>query len=193
MRFRILVLIATAVVGFAAPSSAQSEGIKVRGRWTIEVRNADGTLASRTEFENALVANGRNTLVGFLAGGARPIESWEVRLNTLGGALCQPANPCRSIATTRTGDGVQAFSTLTLEVPFNFTAPVEQIVRLKGSVTATSTEANLSIGDVTSYTVVTDQKTGNMVAISFTHHVLAQPIPVASGQIIQFTVEIAFS
>lgn len=193
MLIRIPIIAAVVVLCSMASAFAQSEGIKVRGRWTVEVRNADGTLASRTEFANALVANGRNTLVGLLRGGARPIESWEVRLNTLGGALCQPANPCRSIATTRTGDGVQAFATLMLEVPFNFTAPVEQIIRLTGSVTATSTQENLSIGDVTSYTVVTDQKTGNLVPISFTHHVLAQPIPVASGQIIQFTVEISFS
>jgi hypothetical protein len=32
----------------------QSDGIKVHGHWTIEVRNPDGTLAKHSEFENSL-------------------------------------------------------------------------------------------------------------------------------------------
>jgi hypothetical protein len=36
----------------------EREGIKVHGHWTIEVRNPDGTLVTRREFENSLVPNG---------------------------------------------------------------------------------------------------------------------------------------
>jgi len=34
---------------------ATTEGIKVHGRWTIEVREPDGTVVERREFENALI------------------------------------------------------------------------------------------------------------------------------------------
>ncbi len=34
------------------------EGIRVHGHWTIVVKNEDGTVASRNEFENALVTTG---------------------------------------------------------------------------------------------------------------------------------------
>lgn len=36
----------------------QPEEIKVHGHWTIVIRNADGSVASRHEFENAMVPNG---------------------------------------------------------------------------------------------------------------------------------------
>jgi hypothetical protein len=45
-----------------------SEGIKVNGYWTIEVKNPDGTIASHTEFENALQASGMLGLAALLAG-----------------------------------------------------------------------------------------------------------------------------
>jgi hypothetical protein len=35
-------------------AKGESEGIKVHGHWTIEVRNPDGKIVSHTEFENAL-------------------------------------------------------------------------------------------------------------------------------------------
>jgi hypothetical protein len=41
------------------------EGITVHGHWTIEVRNPDGSLAERREFENAL--NGDNILTALLS------------------------------------------------------------------------------------------------------------------------------
>jgi len=34
----------------------QSEGIKIHGHWTIEVRNRDGSVASHTEFENSYIS-----------------------------------------------------------------------------------------------------------------------------------------
>jgi len=40
-------------------------GIKVKGWWTIEVRNPDGKVASHTEFENALVTNQSTTVGGW--------------------------------------------------------------------------------------------------------------------------------
>jgi hypothetical protein len=38
----------------AKPQGGPQEGIKVHGHWVIEVRNPDGTLSTRREFENGL-------------------------------------------------------------------------------------------------------------------------------------------
>ena len=42
----------------ATPSKSGSEGIKVHGHWVLQVKNADGTLGERREFNNSLVASG---------------------------------------------------------------------------------------------------------------------------------------
>jgi len=47
---------APALPAVKPPAKAQSEGIKIHGHWTIEVRNRDGSVASHTEFENAYLS-----------------------------------------------------------------------------------------------------------------------------------------
>jgi len=42
----------------AAPNSAGNQGIKVHGHWVLQVKNADGTLGERREFDNSLVTGG---------------------------------------------------------------------------------------------------------------------------------------
>jgi hypothetical protein len=65
----------------AKPANGQREGIKVHGHWTIEVRNPDGSLASRTEFENSLMGGGQETLVRLLARqAALQTETWFIDL-----------------------------------------------------------------------------------------------------------------
>src|SRR5580704_12645686 len=61
----------------------QTEGIKVHGHWTIEVRNPDGTLVDHREFENSLApANGGNGagLLAALLGRVVSAGSWSVVL-----------------------------------------------------------------------------------------------------------------
>jgi hypothetical protein len=45
----------------AAPNSPSNQGIKVHGHWVLQVKNADGTLGERREFDNSLVGFGTNT------------------------------------------------------------------------------------------------------------------------------------
>jgi hypothetical protein len=45
----------------AAPNSLNNQGIKVHGHWVLQVKNADGTLGERREFDNSLVPGGTNT------------------------------------------------------------------------------------------------------------------------------------
>jgi hypothetical protein len=87
----------------------QSEGIKVHGHWTIEVRNPDGKLVTRREFENAVQTNGELFIEAALTGGLIP-GGFAVALNmandnfvqVLGGSTftggeaspCNASSPC---------------------------------------------------------------------------------------------------
>jgi hypothetical protein len=76
------------------------EGIKVHGHWTIEVKNPDGTVVTRREFENSLAGpggvSGANTLAGLLSGNY-VVGPWGI---TLFGS----PGPC-STATSTIGPG----------------------------------------------------------------------------------------
>jgi hypothetical protein len=45
----------------AAPNTANNQGIKIHGHWVLQVKNADGTLGARREFDNSLVTGGNST------------------------------------------------------------------------------------------------------------------------------------
>jgi hypothetical protein len=64
------------------------EGIAVHGHWTIVVKNPDGTVAARQEFENALdPVEGADLLTGLLSG-AYTTEGFLIDLSTGAGTLC---------------------------------------------------------------------------------------------------------
>lgn len=67
----------------SAPGGAPQEGIKVHGHWMIEVKNPDGTLVERREFENALMENGAIALGKILARQGS-VGGWAIDLNTGG-------------------------------------------------------------------------------------------------------------
>ena len=48
---------AAKAVESAMPNSANQQGIKVHGHWVLQVKNADGTLGERREFDNSLVTS----------------------------------------------------------------------------------------------------------------------------------------
>jgi len=80
--------------GQSAPQG-RHEGITVHGHWTIEVRNPDGTLASRRAFDNELINSGSTLLGNLLAGTVAP-GGWELILagtNPTQVPASQP-NPC---------------------------------------------------------------------------------------------------
>ncbi len=62
-----------------APQGGPQEGVKVHGRWTIEVRDPDGTLVSRREFENLLRDTGAQTLARTL-GRKISVGLWRVSI-----------------------------------------------------------------------------------------------------------------
>jgi hypothetical protein len=93
----VLVAIACAALGFGLrppkPAAAQisqvrktrgrQEGIQVHGHWVLEIRNPDGSVAQRKEFENSLTppsglaTNGAGILAPLLAG-ATTAGPWAV-------------------------------------------------------------------------------------------------------------------
>jgi hypothetical protein len=82
-----LIAMACAGVGFGQEKPAKpeargkSEGIKVHGHWVLEVRNPDGSKASRHEYENELQTTGDVGLLKLLTGGASTL-GWFIALET---------------------------------------------------------------------------------------------------------------
>jgi len=70
----------TPAVSAPDESDTTSEGIQVHGHWTIEVRNPDGSVAERRQFQNALV--GDNVLNGLLVGGWSDPRDWAILLGS---------------------------------------------------------------------------------------------------------------
>jgi hypothetical protein len=63
----------------SAASKPASVGIKVHGRWVLEVRSRTGRLVTRRTFENALVPFGAETLAGLL-NGEWSVSGWGIGL-----------------------------------------------------------------------------------------------------------------
>jgi hypothetical protein len=65
-----------------ADSGGKNEGIQVHGHWVLEIKNPDGSLASRHEFENSLatVTNTGPVLLSFLLTGQYAAGPWAVYL-----------------------------------------------------------------------------------------------------------------
>ncbi|MGA8021835.1 MAG: hypothetical protein WB990_02590, partial [Candidatus Acidiferrales bacterium] len=73
-----------------APSGGMNTGVKIHGHWKIVVRNPDGTVATRRDFENSLDLGGINLLPNLLAGGVTP-GAWAI---ALGAQTAGNTGPC---------------------------------------------------------------------------------------------------
>lgn len=85
-----------------APESGDGVGIQVHGHWTIEVRNPDGSLDARYEFENALTDSGRGLLVNRVFGSIN-LTSWQITADGDAGALTI-SNPTVSVVDGPSGE-----------------------------------------------------------------------------------------
>lgn len=81
----------------AKPQDSQQEGIKVHGHWVIEVRNPDGTLATRREFKNFLRTEGAGTLARSLSR-TNPIGEWIIFVFDATGST----GPCGTTSSLKT-------------------------------------------------------------------------------------------
>ena len=175
----------------SAPASkgGPQETIKVHGHWLIEVRNRDGNLVTRREFDNALTPNGASTLTVLLAR-AYYVGTWSIGV----GGLCiqeqgndfpncvphktlvvtTAAGPSRLILkgnfTADKDSVISNVSTLTRLCPWSFTP--EQCAAMPAS------DAIKLTGDFTSHDLISGSDT--------------PPVNVLNEQIVQVTVTISF-
>ncbi len=180
-------------------SGGPHEGIKVHGHWIIEVRNPDGTLVTRREFENSLHPGGVAALSSILARTTSP-GFWQVVVDG-----SQGSQPCVQNGTLPSGcAAVEPASGPGF--PANGSYPTLKV-------SAPTTGANS--GQLVLTGTVTAQATAG-VALVFTQNMLCSPnvapatpcqsgnfsiitsatipsIAVSAGQIIQVTVTISFS
>lgn len=196
MKWRQLLLM-TMLVAVMASGSVRAqgprEGIVVRGSWVIEVRNRDGSLASRHAFENGLA--GLPMLSRILARSATP-GFWHI------GLIAGTRNPFPA-------SGMFQNEALITERDYGLTAPnffknltlsdgVDGSFRLKGVATAVGGGSIASVATRNSIcwsgTVASQdcQKT-DILPDFFTSKALTTPIELVAEQSVHVTVTITFS
>ena len=186
-----------AVIAISGAALAQSEGIKVHGRWTIEVRNADGTLVSRTEFENALaphdsfdgLGGGAGALAGLLSR-TYSVRAWRIHLHGSPSPWGTAGNAIIAEDTSHAGGLPHMFHGLTVTVP---TATNGQYAYATGTVQLEGSATALNAGAIVG--VRTQIENGTPGGPGYVNVTLKSitPISVASGQIIQVKVVLSFS
>lgn len=182
---------------FAAPVGAQTSNpasgfggdIKVHGHWIIDVKNPDGTMAARHEFENALQTGGALKLAAILGRLNAPGRWYVLLYSPPGAADCvQSGVPCvfsenKSLDATG-GD-------LTVSVPTS--GPNQDKLVLTGSFTSPDNRSffrafsALNVCPAGSPGCATGGGDHSFTMKDF------DPIPVQAGQIVQVTVVISFS
>lgn len=157
------------------------EGINVHGHWVIVVRNADGSVASTNEFENALFSGSGNVLLANVLGHKNSTGFWSVNLNVVNGSVTN------NLPLAESSGGL----TLTLN---------NGLIVLTGTTKLTAAGNITQVGTVifACFTTVTPAGCagglqGASTPQNFTSHTLASPIPVQNGQTIDVTVSISFS
>jgi hypothetical protein len=171
----VLAAFSANALGAQTPGStdARWKGIKVHGHWTIDIKNADGSLERRNEFENALVDDGVLMLVNILA------RRW----NAAGWAV-ELVGAAQSVFLT------EAARDLTVSVPTS--GPNLGKLVLEGSLTSPVAETYTRVISRVRFCPPGANCIPNSVPPSFTAKDLP-PIAVQAGQIVQVTVVISFS
>lgn len=192
----VAILIATVALPQRLAAQASEDGVKVHGHWVIEVRNADGTLAERREFQNALHGEGLQLLNGLLSGqasltGTTPIGVWAVilRLDASSSDRCgvfSGTTVTNAVCTTEASHPLIASHLFK-----NLTKSLDQSTgafRLQGSVTMATAASIIEVG-----TTVLATLGSGAGEVRFTSKGLASPIAVQATQSVSITVTISFS
>jgi hypothetical protein len=170
-----------------ANGSGFGEGIQVHGNWVIEVRNQDGSVAERREFENALLDSGSHFLDLTLARTAS-VGEWAV--NAIGAVPpCPSGCSMTEVGGTHNWGFISTFATLqrsTQQMPNQFV--------LQGNFDATNNGSISQVETRTCYSIPPNLNPGacNNTA-TFTATTLQTPVNVVAGQQVLVTVRISFS
>ena len=166
--------------------------MKVSGHWTIEVRDPDGRLVNRHEFENALETNGGEWPVRFLARNQTP-GLWHINLydpSADGPCFVSVPTACVTTESASTSAALNYFKTLEVSVP----TPL--IMRLSGTVTA---ERNGKISVVQTMVATCPNTTApaspctSTTVHVFTTKTLTTPVSVLLNQQVAVTADIGFN
>lgn len=176
----------------AAPPAGPDEAIKVHGDWVIVVKNPDGTVAARHEFQNALVPNGATLLTQLLAQDTTSGE-WLVSLASAG-QQCNPITNFACVITQGRSNRQGVNSTdLTATVP-TAGANAGKLV-LRGTVRVPQdTVFNLVLTQLATCAPSLDAPA--CIAANhatFSSRTLNPTVPVVTDQIVDVTVVISFS
>lgn len=200
----VLLLSLLLVASTGAGAQEAREGIQVHGDWVIEVRNPDGTLASRHEFKNALRPAGGDALARILARTWVP-AAWSIVLAGSSSAPCvYNGNPVactivEPVLAVGSGHSGHISNNLTIapapDVDYQNLNPY--LLRLSGSITAAragdigTVSTNLYACSGTSAPASCGTDFAGLAG--FTSRTLPSPVPIAAGQIVQVMVTISFS
>jgi hypothetical protein len=162
------------------------DGIQVHGAWTIVVRNPDGSVASRHQFQNALDPDGATYLTLLLARQRTKPDALRLALlSSSGSAPCTNGVggrfPCVMSEPREAQTAFDSYAVRTLAVSVSASGQLT----LTGSV---KTTFGGSIGEV-----MTELRSSNQVLAVFTRHLITSPIAVLADQTIDVTVVISFS
>ena len=190
----------------ASDSMAGARGITVHGHWRFVIKNADGSVAKREEFENSLdPSNGAQLLTALLVGTATPADFLVAVLSASGTSPC-PNSYCILITSTSspayfgcTLGNETCFTGLTTATPGKnsiqlagqFIAPQNGVIDTVHSYldycsdsTVSPKSCAASVGGVLAAGLTVTSSTTNP---SFT------PINITAGQIVQVSVLLSFS
>ncbi|MEW6684218.1 MAG: hypothetical protein AB1451_15075 [Nitrospirota bacterium] len=174
----------------AQPAHGPQEGIKVHGHWVIEVRNPDGKLVERRDFENALTQYGQIYLADFLRRSSTP-GSWAILVFD---GLC-PGGSTAVCVILESGASYPAIAPVTFPNLQVSGGPGSLV--LSGSLTASAagnvTDVAAQVGRCGPDAAPQNCGSGFLYGQPFTSRQVSPPVPVQQGQIVQITVTISFS
>lgn len=184
-------------------SGVASSAVTVHAHWTIEIREADGTLVSRREFDNKLIPDSGGNWLSFVLGGGVTPGVWRIVL--IGSGNDQPcfvgqdsASVCVLVeATSQAAGGANVFTTLTTATPTSGDNRGKLVLSATASAQRDSkifevrTENRYCIGAGT--TPAACKAKGGETINQFTSFTLQSPETVLKDQKIEVTVAIDFS
>lgn len=161
------------------------EGIKVHGRWAIEIRNPDGMLVSHREFENALASNGPTLLSQILARTVG-IGLWGISLDGSPGP-CNNASSQPALCMVTEGPSQSASGTF---FTLSISSTSAGTMVLTGSATAANTSTINNVRTANSICTAAYQSCSLGGFYWLTSATVSPAINVAAGQTIAATVTI---
>jgi hypothetical protein len=189
-----------------AADGRQPEGIKVHGHWTIVVRNADGSMASQNEFENALTtgSGGGNAALSQFLGRQYAIGTWQI---SFGNPSNSSQDPCRTangtpvicfiVESSSKITGTYVFPNLSVQLPGSGSNAFSIV--LSGTATAaaagsiSNVHTNLGACPSSVSPSACSGSAENSTGFGFTGQTLTSPISVQAGQSISVTVVLSFT